>query len=228
MATHTDVLAALDAETDALLDALARITPTEYRRATRCAPWDVAALAVHTVGALDRVVAVLEAAPPPPGARTGAAGYYRPDVRFSAEVDADRVESAMAAAERADPALIAAAGARLRARLRPLLRAAPGDRMVRTRHGDAMTLTDFLVTRVLEILVHGLDLADALGRRPWATGPGVELVGGLFAETADRSALEGTGLTGLAFVRAATGRALPGQAGRSALAGTGVRDLALG
>jgi uncharacterized protein (TIGR03083 family) len=31
---------------------------------------------------------------------------------------------------------------------------------------SAMTLNEFLKTRILEVTVHGLDLADALGRRP--------------------------------------------------------------
>ncbi|MFI8504487.1 hypothetical protein ACIGFK_39190 [Streptomyces sp. NPDC085524] len=39
-------------------------------------------------------------------------------------------------------------------------------RVVRTRHGDAMLLADFMLTRVFEVAVHGSDLADALGREP--------------------------------------------------------------
>ncbi len=42
-------------------------------------------------------------------------------------------------------------------------------RVVRTRHGDLMLLGDFLVTRVVELGVHGLDLAAALDRAPWLT-----------------------------------------------------------
>jgi hypothetical protein len=47
-----------------------------------------------------------------------------------------------------------------------LCRAEPEGRVVRTRHSDPMLLSEFLLTRVVEVAVHGLDLADALGREP--------------------------------------------------------------
>jgi Mycothiol maleylpyruvate isomerase N-terminal domain len=50
-----------------------------------------------------------------------------------------------------------------------LVQATPPDRVVRTRHGDYMLLTEFLRTRVVEVAVHGLDLAAGLGRDPWLT-----------------------------------------------------------
>jgi len=34
---------------------------------------------------------------------------------------------------------------------------------VLTRHGDVMLLTEFMRTRVLELAVHGLDLAAGVG-----------------------------------------------------------------
>ena len=40
---------------------------------------------------------------------------------------------------------------------------------LRTRSGATVRLDDYLDTRVLELAVHGLDLADALGRDPWIT-----------------------------------------------------------
>ena len=32
-----------------------------------------------------------------------------------------------------------------------------------------MTLADFVTTRVVEVAVHGIDLADAIGRPRWTT-----------------------------------------------------------
>ena len=96
--------------------------------------------------------------------------YYRADQRFSAATNADRIQSAQRGA-----AALAGAAARARdfgvARRQAELAlrdAAPG-RVVRTRHGDPMLLTEFLRTRVLELAVHGLDLAAALDREPWMT-----------------------------------------------------------
>ncbi|MFD0591208.1 hypothetical protein ACFQZ4_00275 [Catellatospora coxensis] len=54
-----------------------------------------------------------------------------------------------------------------------------GSRLVTTRHGDPMRLTDFQVTRVVELAVHGLDLADALGVAPWLTAQAAGVVEGL-------------------------------------------------
>jgi hypothetical protein len=56
-----------------------------------------------------------------------------------------------------------------------LCRAEPEGHVVRTRHSDPMLLSEFLLTRVVEVAVHGLDLADALsasrspGRKPWTS-----------------------------------------------------------
>ncbi|WP_316042214.1 maleylpyruvate isomerase N-terminal domain-containing protein [Nocardiopsis sp. CNR-923] len=142
--------------------------------ATRCAPWDAAALAVHTVGAIVRVNDML-AGPAPKGdgaVPVSAAGYYAPDARFSPEVNEERVRSAVeAAARRADagePGRVLRAGW---AALRERLAVEEGGRQVVTRHGDPMSLTDFLVTRVVEAVLHGWDLADALGRGVWTTRP---------------------------------------------------------
>lgn len=41
--------------------------------------------------------------------------------------------------------------------------------MIGNRRGDTMLLTDFLVTRVVEVGIHGLNLADALDRPAWLT-----------------------------------------------------------
>jgi hypothetical protein len=42
-----------------------------------------------------------------------------------------------------------------------------------------MLLTGFLLTRVVEVAVHGLDLTDAVEREPWLTRPAADLVLGL-------------------------------------------------
>jgi hypothetical protein len=55
-----------------------------------------------------------------------------------------------------------------------LLQVTPPGRVVRTRHGDPMLLSEFLRTRVFELAVHGLDLAAALEREPWMTAPAAE------------------------------------------------------
>ena len=62
---------------------------------------------------------------------------------------------------------------------RAAVQAAPPDRVVRTRHGDLMLLADFLRTRVVELAVHGLDLAIGLDRDPWLTPEAASVVADL-------------------------------------------------
>jgi uncharacterized protein (TIGR03083 family) len=152
------------------------VSEAEFDRPTRCTPWTVRALLAHVGMGADRVISML-AEPTPRAADTDAAGYYRPDKRLSSETNGDRVDGAVAAAARAG------SGAALAVRFTHTWRdvctavAAQGaDRIVRTRHGDAMLLTDFMVTRVVELAVHGLDLADALDRPPWTHDGALEVV----------------------------------------------------
>jgi hypothetical protein len=61
-------------------------------------------------------------------------------------------------------------------------------------------------TRVLEATVHGLDLALAVGRAPWATREGLEVTCAvLYGLLGDRPP-EGIGWSAIEFVETATGR----------------------
>ncbi|GAA1076116.1 maleylpyruvate isomerase family mycothiol-dependent enzyme [Nocardiopsis composta] len=225
---RTETVAALDAEIRELTGTLQGLTGKEARRPTRCAPWDVAALAEHTVGAVHRPALMLDGVAPA-RAEVSALGYYSPDVRFSDRVNRERVDSAMqAAALRTDPGETGRALEAAWLEVEPRLLAAPAGRTVLTRHGDAMLLDDFLVTRVVELLLHGLDLADALEREPWATPEALAIVQRLLFGDADPGPLGTAGLTGLDAVRAATGRTLPGRPGPETLDGAAVNFLALG
>lgn len=230
------VVSALSCEVAALTRVLSGVTEEEAVLPSRCAPWDVAALAVHTVGALDRVLVALDAEAPANGEGVvSAAGYYAPDVRFSPEVNADRVRRAVdVAARREGPTEPGRVLSRSWEELSARLPVEPVDRVVRTRHGDPMLLTDFLVTRVVELGVHGVDLADALGREPWLTDEASAVVMGLLFGEADREALErvlpgvwSEGAAGVAAMRAVTGRAARG-VDRAVLERAGVRFLSLG
>ena len=69
-----------------------------------------------------------------------------------------------------------------------------------------MLLSEFLLTRVVEVAVHGLDLADALGREPWLTSQAADLVQDLLLGPDGAAALEKLGWGQLRFLRKATGR----------------------
>ena len=203
------------------------VTETDFDRPTRCAPWTARALLAHVGTATERVTAML-AEPAPPAADTDAAGYYRPDKRFSAETNRERVGSA------ADAAVRAGSGAALAARFAgtwcaagAAVAAQPDDRVVRTRHGDAMLLTDFMLTRVVELAVHGLDLADAFDRPPWTHDSAIEVVTRLLLPGDAGPRVDALGWDRMTLLRVATGRAAD-EAGARSLREAGVTWLALG
>ena len=224
--TQTSPLTAFAAEAANLSAALETVSEAEYDLPTRCTPWPVRALLAHVGMATGRVLAMLEE-PAPEHADTDAAGYYRPDKRFSAATNEERVDSAVATALRAGTG--AALAARFAASWRDVCVAAaaqPSDRLVRTRHGDAMLLTDFLVTRVVELAIHGLDLADALDRPPWIDATAVDMVTRLLVGD---TSLDALGWSPVRLLRVATGRA-GGDAAADVerLRATGITWLALG
>jgi uncharacterized protein (TIGR03083 family) len=206
-AHHADVVrAAFRAEAGRLSVVLHELSPPDWSRPTPCPPWTVAELLGHILTTIAWLPGML-AAPAPAAATVSAAGYYRPDQRFSAQANAERVALGRRRAGSAGdgPGLAAEFGRTWRHVLRQC-EPEPPERVVRTRHGDAMLLSDFLLTRVVEVGVHGLDLASALGRPPWLTRAAAGLLGDLLFTGAGRRAKHDLGWDPLTAVRKATGR----------------------
>ena len=169
-------LEAFRLEAQALSGVVAGLSAAEWNLPTRCPPWTVRELLGHIRVAMAWLPDML-AAPEPDEATVSAVEYYRPDDRFSPRTNAARIGLAQdCAAGQADGAALAEDFAATWQRVDRLCRAEPAGRVVRTRHGDPMLLSQFLVTRVVEVAVHGLDLADALGREPWLTPQAAALV----------------------------------------------------
>jgi len=61
-------------------------------------------------------------------------------------------------------------------------------------------------TRVLEIAVHGLDLADALGRPPWITPGGAAITRAILEGLLGGAPPPGLEWDDVAFIEAGTGR----------------------
>jgi hypothetical protein len=109
------------------------------------------------------------------------------------------------------------------------IRRAPQERLVHTRHGDRMLLTDFLRTRVLELAVHGLDLASGLGCRPWMTDAAAAVVEELMLPaTAAARLLDESGWDHATLIAKATGRLRLTPAETALTERHGLRRLALG
>lgn len=225
---------AFRAEAAALTVVVAGLTSADLERPTPCPPWTVAGLLGHVIVATGRVGRAVEAAREQgatAGSLTDARGYYRPDHRFSPAVNADRIDVAAGLAARlGTTAALAAELAAACQQTLALLATAPPETEVRTRHGDRMLLTDFAVTRVVEVGLHGLDLALALDRQPWLTGEAAAVLEDLLlpggASPGELQALLHCDRTGV--IARLTGRADLSPAEQSALADAGVTALALG
>ncbi len=196
------------AESGRLSEVVAGLDDAAFARPTPCDPWTVAELACHVEMTMRRLPGMLAAPEPSGPGLVSAAGYYRADQRFSAATNTDRIQSAQRGAA-------ALGGAADRARdfgdarqqAWAALRAAPPGRVVRTRHGDRMLLTEFLRTRVLELAVHGLDLAAALERPPWMTAPAADATEDLLLPAGAGARLRAdTGWDQVTLIAALTGR----------------------
>ncbi|GIG88327.1 maleylpyruvate isomerase N-terminal domain-containing protein [Plantactinospora endophytica] len=224
------VIEAFRSEAARLAEVLAGLAEPDFTRPTPCPPWTVRELAAHVGTGAGRVVGML-AAPAPPRAEVDAARYFGP-AKFTPDTDAARID--MARTEGAgfgSGRELAEDFARTWRAAYAASVAAPPGRVVRTRHGDPMTLEEFLVTRVVELGVHGLDLATALDREPWLTEPAGELIAGLLtgaAGPAGAGLAEELGWDRLTLVAKATGRQPLTTPERAEVDRRGVRWLAFG
>ena len=134
----------------------------------------VGALVAHLLGQLTQVPPVLDA--PVSDPRVGLAEHWDRSTWTDGDLGSDvntyirRTASAEAAA--GAQSLIADAVAAL-AEMQRRLPAEPADRVVQLPWGRwALTLDDYLTTRLLELTVHGDDLAVSVGVRPPALPAG--------------------------------------------------------
>lgn len=222
--------AAFVTEAEKLTAQLRNLDAAAWDLPTACDPWTVRELLGHVAVTISWLPGMLRE-PAPVNATVDARGYYRPDPRFSPEANTRRIELGREFAAQAGES-----GAEVLnmfefewRRAANLCAAEPRERVVRTRHGDAMLLNDFLVTRVVEVAVHGLDLAAAVHSAPWLTAPAADQLTVLLAgdEGAARLRREPS-WEPAAFVAKATGRSPMSQAERADLDRIGVHWLTLG
>lgn len=199
------------------------LSEAEWDLPTRCTPWTVRELLGHVCVVIDWLPGMLEA-PAPDEPTISAAEYYRPDDRFSPQTNDARI----ALGQNRAAGDIAGDFAATWRRVDELCRSQPVDRTVRTRHGDAMLLSEFLLTRVVEIAVHGLDLADALGRDTWLTRSAGDAVTELLLGAEWAEAIGEMGWSQARFLRKATGREPLDAVETAAVERLGIRWLALG
>lgn len=223
-----EVVQAFTAEAERLSAGVRGLGDEAWSRPTVCEPWTVRELLGHVTVAVGRLPGTV-AGEAPARATVSAADYYRPDARFSPEANSRRIELGRerAAGAGEGPALVKEFDEAWRSAAR-VCTAEPDDRVVRTRHGDPMLLTDFLVTRVVEVAVHGLDLAEAVGREPWLSDPAGDLLAQLLLGQRGLTEVSVLGWDRVTFLRKATGRAPLTGAETAEVERAGIRRLSLG
>jgi uncharacterized protein (TIGR03083 family) len=152
----------LDAQCRAVRALLEPLDERAWRRPTRCPPLDVHGLTAHLVAQLQQLATMRDApdtnAPPSKDRYS----WWKYDV---AEDQRETLEAILAAERTLPPGPLAGA---FRSAARDAveacrLRLAAGDPVVAVGQ-HSIRLSDFLATRALEATIHGMDIADALGR----------------------------------------------------------------
>ncbi|WP_190276756.1 maleylpyruvate isomerase N-terminal domain-containing protein [Catenulispora acidiphila] len=189
--TFDDVCDALAFQHFILDELLQPVRESQWRAPTPSARWRVADLLGQVIASAEHVVQTAHASQPRRRAPVlDALDWYQ----GSGSLSTLTVEQARAVAGSAPGARFAEL-AEL-AELARLHRVAASTAAAILRSGEpglvlrgaagGITLADYTVTRLVGAVVHGLDLADALGRPGRAHGPAVRLVGGYFAALGER------------------------------------------
>ena len=176
-------LAAQLGELAALVDGL---SDEDFGRPTRCPGWSVAELVAHCEGILLRLVG--ENAEPFDGvAETDRVGYYRYDPDGPREGDdSDRTFSEVVR-DRVIDEVGGRSGAELRTALerarspRTLdgIAALPADRVILRSGHPPMTYGEFVASRNVEMGVHTMDIAQAVGRPEEVTPASAAVITGI-------------------------------------------------
>jgi uncharacterized protein (TIGR03083 family) len=167
-----DPLQALREECQRVSNVVLELPEGDFDRATRCSAWNVKELVAHMYRDVLRVLTGL-AETAPEKADTDSVSYWRAYAPVDDAADiADRAKQI--AAQHQSGRAMAEAWDDLWRRSVTLADGADRTRVVRT-WAPALMLDDLLRTRVLEITVHGTDLAAALGRPPWSTKDGMAI-----------------------------------------------------
>ena len=200
---YNELLEALDAETERAVRAIRGSTEDELSLPTRCPPWDVRVLVGHMIRDVDRVSTYV-AAPAPGPASTDAVTYFR-SYDPATQGPVNTANSTEVASRYGTPTEFSAA---LELALDGCLAAARSEdpaRVLETRL-TSIRLDEFLKTRILEIGVHGLDLAAALRREPWLTPAAASVVQSILVALLGADPTGDLGWSDLTFIETTTGR----------------------
>jgi uncharacterized protein (TIGR03083 family) len=195
-------LSALGEECAEVTRALLDVEEAEFDGPTRCPAWSVKELLAHMYRDIDNISAYL-AEPEPAEATHDSVTYWRYDVAKVSPGVADRAKY-LAATFPTAQAMVQAWNRRWPDVLEEAASADP-QRLVAT-WGPSLTLDEYLRTRVVEIVVHHLDLAEALGRTSWGTDEAVGIVDETLVDLLGKEPAHELDWDVIEFIERATGR----------------------
>jgi uncharacterized protein (TIGR03083 family) len=168
-------LTALREESRALSAVLRQANPADFDRPTNCPPWTLNELVVHIAMSIHLGDDEFPAATPHSGV-VAAADYYRRPERDTADYRQSNVDRTQKAAS---DVLARTSAARWFAQISQdtVLRLSRLDlaRVVQIPSCGPMKLADWVLTRVISVAAHGLDVALTLGLQPWTTRPALHV-----------------------------------------------------
>jgi uncharacterized protein (TIGR03083 family) len=181
---------------------LAGLAPADLERPTRLPPWDVAHLVAHVYRAFERIPDSLAQPPASRPPEADAATYWRAYERDDGSTQ-PRADSLV---EQFGHEGVVAAFDGMWQRAADLLDGVDGATVVET-WGPAMRIDDYTATRLVEVVIHGLDLADALDRPAVAAPDAVALVAHMLTALHGAPVPAALEWSQLEFVEKAAGRA---------------------
>jgi uncharacterized protein (TIGR03083 family) len=171
MSSHRTIEAFI-AECLALSGVLQSLTPEDLARATNCPPWTLHELVVHIADSI--TVPDLGIPRPAEGLPPGsAADYYRRPERRTDQYRGSNVERTRTHAAALPPETTAALFRDAWHRTSRAFAESDLDQPIEAA-GLAMPLGDYLLTRLMSVAAHGLDVAITLERTPWTTQPALK------------------------------------------------------
>jgi uncharacterized protein (TIGR03083 family) len=200
-----NVVEVLAGECEAVSALLLSLGEDDLVRPTRCVPWSVKDLVAHMWRAMFRIPTALDERPIEGLPDTDSVTYWRsydpledsPATTEHAQQTAAEHDTGRAMAESFDDVWRSC-----------VARAHAEDpkRVIQTWFGPRLELDEFLATRVLEMLVHGLDLTVALDHPPIATPAGTEVVRSILTGLFGTELPSGLEWTDIDFIEKACGR----------------------
>jgi len=213
--SYEEMVEALAEGLQAVEDTLSGLSGADWERPTllrppdpEAAPWDVLTLALHFDVFLSMTGALVGGAQQAPPARDRAS--FCISVADRSLVAPVVYRYMLDYVKGHTPATVVDIVRQTSKNTLEVARTTPPDTVGPGWAGALIRLDEFIATRVLETLIHGMDLTDALGRPPLVMPKATPVVAELLDEIVGRMAVPGrpADLIGddLAFIRAASGR----------------------